>query len=65
MGLEAILSVTNSLRHILLCVEHISVAQQTVTFEFLCAVCLLHEDSWKCVVSLALSLLRYIDFFQC
>ena len=38
----------HSLRHISLCIEHISTAQQTVTFEFLCAVCLLHEQSWKC-----------------
>ncbi len=48
VGLEEILKVPNGLRHILLCSEHLSTAQQTVTLEFLCAACLVSEDAYRC-----------------
>lgn len=47
LGLEEVLAVTNSLTHIMLCTELVSIEQKVYTFEFLCAVCLLTEDSWK------------------
>ena len=56
LGLEQVLEIPNSLKHIAQSLEHVSLEKKTAIFEFFAAACLMLEDSTLIVEAL--------DFFR-